>query len=92
MKQVGRSSQSADMSADKKRPAGHDETEPSPTAGLPRVQPQAVRAGSLFESPGNADPFLQRSGEWMLDDRRLCRLCMLAVIVSLFGEKALMFI
>jgi len=28
----------------------------------------------------------------MIDDRRLCRLCMLAVIVSLFGEKALMFI
>lgn len=26
----------------------------------------------------------------MIDDRRLCRLCMLAVIVSLFGEKAIM--
>jgi len=92
MKQVGRSSQSADMSADKKRPAGHDETAQSPTAGLPRVQRNAVRTSSLFESPGNADPLFQRSEQWMLDDRRLCRLCMMAVIVSLFGEKALMFI
>lgn len=69
------------------RPADGDRKSISSEDQESSVTAGSVRTSSLFESLLVSD---DRNEVSMIDDRRLCRLCMLAVIVSLFGEKAIM--